>query len=201
MRIAIPLLGLTFLGAVAVAQTPMRDAAASVLVRSLTIISNDLPEPERLQVAHTFKDCTCPLLEISSRVKVKLNDLGYAQATAEIPHLAVLLDTPAAGPTDISVLVIAGPKYRIDAILIKGAVAFPKEEIITQLPVSPGALFNATAIGNGLENIRKLYSSKSYMNFGAMPMLQFDETRHTVVLTIDIDEGQPPGNGSHSHST
>jgi outer membrane protein assembly factor BamA len=97
-------------------------------------------------------------------------------------------------------LVTAGAKYRIDAILIKGTVAFPKEEIITQLPVSPGALFNATAIGNGLENIRKLYSSKSYMNFGARPMLQFDETRHTVVLTIDIDEGQPPGNGNHSHS-
>jgi hypothetical protein len=72
----------------------MRDATASVLVRSLTIISSDLPEPERLQVAHAFKDCTCPLLEISSRVKVKLKDLGYAQATAEIPNLAVLLDTP-----------------------------------------------------------------------------------------------------------
>lgn len=193
MRIAIPFLGLAFLASAAVAQTPTQEEAASVRVHSLTIISNDLPEPERLQVAQAFKDCTCPLLEISTRVKVKLGDLGYAQATAEIPHLVGLLDAPPAGPADIAVLVTAGARYRIDGIVIKGAVAFPMEEIVTQVPLSPGGLFNATAIGKGLNNVRKLYEAKSYMHFGVMPTLQFDDAQHTVVVTIDIDEGQPSG--------
>jgi Surface antigen variable number repeat len=195
MRIAIFLLGLASLGAGAVAQTPTREASAPVHVRSLTIISKDLPEPERLQVAHAFKDCTCPLLEISSRIKWKLYDLGYGQATAEIPHLADLLAAPPTGPVDISVLVTAGAKYRIDVIVIKGAIAFPKEDIIPQLPVAPGDVFNATAMVKGLDNIRKLYASKGYMNFVAIPTLQYDETQHMVVLTIDIDEGQPSGSG------
>jgi hypothetical protein len=198
IRIALFLLGLSSLGAGAVAQTPSREANARVHVRSLTVISKDLPEPERLQVAHAFKDCTCPLLEISSRIKWKLYDLGYGQATAEIPHLADLLAAPPAGPVDISVLVTAGPKYRIDIIVVKGAIAFPRDEIMSQLQVAPGDLFNATAIIKGLDNIRKLYAGKGYMNFVAIPTLQYDGTQHTVVLTIDIDEGQPSSSGSNS---
>jgi hypothetical protein len=195
MRIAFSLLGLAFLGASTVAQAPAQESSALIQVRSLTIISKDLPGPERVKVAHAFEGRTCPLLEISSRVKAELSDLGYAEATAEIPRIADLLSVPPATPADITVLVTLGARYRIDRIVIKGAMAFPRDEITPQFPVVRGDLFNATAIGRGLDNIRKLYASKGYMNFGAFPTLQYDEIRHTVVLTINIDEGKRAGSG------
>jgi outer membrane protein assembly factor BamA len=51
-------------------------------------------------------------------------------------------------------------------------------------------LFNATAIGKGLDNVKKLYASKGYLQFGAIPRPQFDEVRHTITLILDISEGE-----------
>jgi outer membrane protein assembly factor BamA len=55
----------------------------------------------------------------------------------------------------------------------------------------PGDLFSGTAIGKGLDGLKKLYQSKGYVNFGAIPQLQMDEVHHTVTLIPDIREGKP----------
>jgi outer membrane protein assembly factor BamA len=52
-----------------------------------------------------------------------------------------------------------------------------------------GDKFNHTAIGQGLERLRWLYGDYGYITFTAVPGLQLDKDRGTVVLTISIDEG------------
>ena len=41
------------------------------------------------------------------------------------------------------------------------------------LPIKDGDWFNATAIGKGLENLKKAYGSLGYINFGAVPKLSY----------------------------
>jgi outer membrane protein insertion porin family len=55
--------------------------------------------------------------------------------------------------------------------------------------VPTGDKFNHTAVGKGLERLRQLYGDYGYINFTAVPTLQLDKDRGTVVLTISIDEG------------
>ena len=43
----------------------------------------------------------------------------------------------------------------------------------------------------GLEDLRKLYETKGYVNFAAVPETSIDESRRTIDLFVDIDEGKP----------
>jgi hypothetical protein len=56
--------------------------------------------------------------------------------------------------------------------------------------VPVGDKFNHTAIGQGLERLRQLYGDHGYINFTAVPTLQLDKDRATVVVTISMDDGQ-----------
>jgi len=59
------------------------------------------------------------------------------------------------------------------------------------VPTKDGELFNATAVGKGLDNLRKAYGSLGYINFTAVPTPRIDDAKHLVFLDIDIDEGKP----------
>ena len=57
--------------------------------------------------------------------------------------------------------------------------------------IKDGDWFSATAVGKGLENLKKAYGQLGYINFGAIPKLTYDDQKKTVSLIIDIDEGKP----------
>ena len=78
-----------------------------------------------------------------------------------------------------------------------GAITFTGNKEITNVkalratfPIKDGDWFSATAIGKGLDNLKKAYGSLGYINFGAIPKLSYDEAKKTVSMDIDIDEGK-----------
>jgi outer membrane protein assembly factor BamA len=52
-----------------------------------------------------------------------------------------------------------------------------------------GNKFDHKAVGQGLERLRLIYGDHGYINFTAVPTLQIDRDRGTVVLTVSIDDG------------
>ena len=78
----------------------------------------------------------------------------------------------------------------IQAVLFEGSRSFSAEQLRDTFNVPVGGKFNHTAIGKGLERLRQLYGDYGYINFTAVPTLQLDKDRGTVVLTISIDDGQ-----------
>src|ERR1700683_855207 len=80
-------------------------------------------------------------------------------------------------------------QYRLEAVLFEGSRAFTPEQLKETFDVPVGEKFKHTAIGQGLERLRQLYGDYGYINFTAVPTLQLDKNRGTVVLTISIDEG------------
>ncbi len=161
-----------------------------VSVRKLTIVSDDLPESVRLQIVEEYQGRTFPLDELTERIRQNLRDRGYAKAWAEIPQPSAALSGPPPQSVDISVRISAGEQYTLSGFSIEGAQALSQDEIIKQFSVHPGDPFNATAIQQGLDQLRKLYVSKGYVYLGVIPRLQMDDVRRTVTVILDIKEGK-----------
>jgi len=171
-------------------QSAVSSANTPVLVRSLTIDSDDLPESDRLEIVQSYQGGRYPLEELMQRIRQNVRDRGYAKASLEFPQRASIPAGQPPQPMDISVRVSAGARYTFSGFSIEGARALSQDEIIQQFAFHPGDFFNATAIGKGLDRLKRLYGSKGYVNFGVIPQLQMDDVRHTVALILEIKEGK-----------
>jgi outer membrane protein assembly factor BamA len=186
----ISLLCLPLLAIAASAQSPVQDEGPTIQVHRLNIISSDLPPSEAATVKAAVEGDSFPALEISPRIHQLLADEGYAHADVQIVNLYALLQSPPRGPTTVSVSVKAGAQYRLEAIVIEGASAFPAQEVLEQFPIHSGDLWSVTAIGTGLNRLNKFYVARGYLHVAVVPTEQTDEVRHTIVLRLSLREGE-----------
>jgi hypothetical protein len=80
-------------------------------------------------------------------------------------------------------------QYRIESVFFEGSRSFSSDQLKRAFNVPIGGKFNDTAIGQGLERLKQLYGDDGYINFTAVPQLQLNRERGTIVLTISIDDG------------
>ena len=191
MRFATGILTFLVFVSAGLCQDTDRAPGNPVNVRSLTVVSGDLPAVDRQRIVRALQGGTYPQEELGERVRQSLRDLGYYNAQVETPHLAAIAETPLPRAADVTIQVESGAQYNCGDIHFQGASLFTPDQLRRQTPLEAGSLFNATAVGKGLEGLKNLYVEKGYLNFGAIPKQEVDETHHTVDLTIDIDEGQP----------
>ena len=178
--------------AAAGASTPSVASPADmpVQVHSLKIDSNDLPESDQTEIIQDYQGGTYPLLELTERIRQALRDRGLAKASVEIVQPTATPQGPPPLSADVLARVSAGAKYTLGGFSIKGAQELSQDEIIQQFTVHPGDLFNATAIGEGLIRLKKLYEARGYVHFEVIPQLETDEVRHTITLILNIKEGR-----------
>ena len=141
------------------------------------------------------------LEEDTERVRQAYRDKGYYNAAVEEPKtqirdqggLNMFTFRPNKGKRiDILMPIEEGARYRLGAITFTGNKAVSNEKALRgTFAVKDGDWFNATLISKGLENLKKAYGQLGYINFGAIPKPVFDDTKKTVSLDIDIDEGKP----------
>jgi hypothetical protein len=75
-------------------------------------------------------------------------------------------------------------QYRLEEVIFEGGRFFSAKRLYDTFHVPVGDKVNHTAAGQGLERLRELYGDYGYINFTAVPTLQLDKDRGTVVLTI-----------------
>ena len=141
------------------------------------------------------------LEEDTERVRRAMQDRGYFRAAVADPithirnegGLSFLTFRPRKGKRiDIKIPVEEGQRYRLGGVTFTGNTHVQNVKALrAQFPTKDGEWFNATAIGKGLENLRKAYNSLGYINFTAVPTPRVDDAKHEVFLDIDIDEGKP----------
>jgi beta-lactamase regulating signal transducer with metallopeptidase domain len=177
--------------------SPSKDATRTALppvslvqVRTLTIISSELPITERLRTTRALEGGTYEVEELKERVQDNLRNMGYARATVEDPHLSgISLETPQPRSANVSIQVSPGKKYRLEAVIFEGGHSFSAEQLRDAFHVAGGGEFNVRAIREGLERLRRLYLKDGRINFTAVPELEYDEDRRTVVVKVNVDEG------------
>ncbi len=140
------------------------------------------------------------LEEDTERVRQAYRDKGYANAAVEEPKTQIRDEgglnwftfRPRKGKRiDIQLTIEEGGRYRLGTITFTGNKQITNQKALrAQFSLKDGDWFNATAIGKGLDNLKKAYGSLGYINFGAVPTVKTDDQKKTVSLNIDIDEGK-----------
>jgi len=127
--------------------------------------------------------------EAAEQVRATYQNSGYFKA--EVEAKAVPIGREAAPRYDIVVQVLqTGKQYRLGDLQLIHRTAFPERRLRDLFPVQRGEIFNREKIARGLDNLRRLYGSKGYVNFTSVPDTKFDEQQAIVNLQVDIDEGR-----------
>ncbi len=187
----LPIALLPLLVIAAIAQDRPATLAGVYRVHKLTLVSSDLPRTERGRIVHAFQGGTYNVDELSERVRFKLRDKGYELVEVGTPQITRVRPTQSACEADVSFAVRTGNQYRLGGITFTGDSVFSTDQLRAQFHVDDGAIFNTTEIAKGLENLKELYGTEGYANFGAIPTQQYDKSRHTISLAVDIDRGFP----------
>ena len=187
MRVVLVAAIAVLLGACSAVKAQEDTAEPAVTVHSLTINASDLPAAETQRLAQKFQGGKYVPEELAERVLQAVRDEGYFEAKCRLDGVK---DSEDGQTADIQLRVTAGSQYKLAGIRFTGSTLFPAQQARALFEIEDGALFNATAIGRGLERLKDLYAESGYINVGGVPTPQIDESRHTVALTIDVDQGK-----------
>jgi len=84
-----------------------------------------------------------------------------------------------------------GAQYKIKKIDIMGDLILPKEQILEFIQSKETSLYDRESIRNDILSISDAYSNKGFANVNVMPMVDRNDTDHTMSITYSINKGQP----------
>ena len=88
----------------------------------------------------------------------------------------------------ITINVEENDQYRVGEVKITGNKQFNEAVVRAILGLVPGEIFNEERLRKSFDNLKKLYGSRGYINFTAVPLQDFDEAKKVVNLNINVDE-------------
>ncbi len=88
----------------------------------------------------------------------------------------------------ITINIEENDQYRVGEVKVTGAKQYPEAFIRLVLGLVPGEVFNEERLRKSFENLKKIYGGRGYINFTAVPIQDFDETKKVVNLNINVDE-------------
>jgi outer membrane protein assembly factor BamA len=126
--------------------------------------------------------------EMGERLRAAFQDRGYFKV--EVKSLRVKLRDPLGVPKPVTLEgeVSEGPQYKLADVSFVNNHAFPVAKLRQQFPLKKGALMEREKVASGLESLRKLYGTRGYLDFVAIPETNFGSNA-TVSLTVTIEEG------------
>jgi Surface antigen variable number repeat len=189
MRFLVGFLLVSSLANAVLGQSRPVEPACCVRIGSLTIESKTLSAADRERIVRLLREKTYPESEIGERVREAVRTLGYINAVVEEPQLS--FQAQERDIADVTVKVDPGVQYRLAEIRFEGETVLPPQQLRDAFSQQRGDLFNATKLGAGMERLRELYANRGYINMVASPAVMTDESRRTINLVLEVDEGQP----------
>jgi len=119
-----------------------------------------------------------------------LKSRGYFKAIVREPVVETVTESKQQKVVNMTVQVDPGLQYRLSAIRFARATQFDAKRLRAFFPVQQGEIFNTHRIGRGMEVLRRAYGEKGFVNFTAVPYLDFDDQNGTIALTWDLEEGK-----------
>jgi outer membrane protein assembly factor BamA len=128
--------------------------------------------------------------EAVERVRAGWQDHGYFKVQVDSEE-RTLTSNPASRRIALSFHVNEGLQYSLGEITFKNNKAISDVVALRGLfPINDGDIISREKIAEGLENLRRAYGDRGYINFTSVPNTQFDDERKSISLDIDVDEGK-----------
>jgi outer membrane protein assembly factor BamA len=151
----------------------------------------ELTQIARALEAHTYVDDPRWLEELAARIQDAFQQRGFFKSLVEEPRSRQLAGTPIERRFAVSMSVDAGARYRLNRIDFRNSTQFSYDKLRAFLPIYDGDLFDTHAIQGGLENLRKAYGVKGFLNFSMVPSFNIDEPHALITLILDLAEDKP----------
>lgn len=126
--------------------------------------------------------------EMEQRLRAAFQDRGYFKV--KVKSLSFKPRDPLGVPKPVTLEgdVDEGPQYKLADVSFANNHAFPVAKLRQQFPLKKGALMERGKIASGLESLRKLYGTRGYLDYIAIPETRFG-SNVTANLNITIEEG------------
>jgi len=138
----------------------------------------------RLGPGHYFVDVACSGYAGLHLDDVDVQAIRHTTLNVMLPRISSALGLSQA---NIGAPAVA-EHYRIGNIRIIGYKVFNELLIRAVLGVDSGEVFDESLLRKGLNDLKKFYGSRGYINFTAVPVLDFDQAGRLVELKIEGDE-------------
>lgn len=167
---------------------------ANLVVKSVEITNDSLVSSEHLHrlqqeiTKHAYRESAQD--KIAARARYELLKQGYFKADVSVSDLHVLSETPDQRTVAVTLRISEGQQYRLAQIDFSYNTAFASAQLRKAFPINDHDVFDTEKIRLGLEELRKLYASKGYINFTPVPNTYSNDQAGTVALRVDIDEGK-----------
>jgi outer membrane protein insertion porin family len=113
---------------------------------------------------------------------------GYFKAEVQITAHPLTADE-GHPRVSVDIEIKQGLEYKLRRIELAGQKAFSAEQLRPFFPIRSGEVFDVEKIREGLDNLRKVYGNRGYINATPVPDTKPDDTYAVVDLSIEIDEG------------
>jgi outer membrane protein assembly factor BamA len=173
------------------AQSPISQIG-EVTVASLDVTSGSVVSSEHLsQITQEFESHSLnpnQLQEMVERARYGLQREGYFKADVSLNdvHPIDLIG----GTIAVTLAIEEGQQFHLQQIGFSGNRELPESQLRQQFEIADGDVFDVEQIRKGLDQLRRLYARRGYINFTPVPNTEPDEDRALVTLTIDCDEGK-----------
>lgn len=81
-----------------------------------------------------------------------------------------------------------GSQYHLGDIRFVRSTVFPEHQLREAVPLRDVAIFDVSLVREGMEQLRKLYSARGYIDFTATPETNVDDWLERISLVFRLDE-------------
>ncbi len=157
---------------------------------------------------HDYDDNKEGLDELLERVRDAWQEQGYFNVKVEYSGTQFLDEDSESRTVAMTVKVDGGKQYRLDEIHFgktptEGAGPLPSAPTVPEerwqftaeqlrgfFPIQQGDIFDTHKIQRGLEELRKAYGARGFINFTTVPNPKIDEASDRITLLSEIEEGR-----------
>ncbi len=134
------------------------------------------------------------VLEI--RIRGAWDEQGFFKVMID-RHSEVVSSDSAYEHVIVTIRVDPGPQYRLGDVRFRSSdpddpetLVFPREELRKLLDLQEGDILNVMKIRESLDALKKLYSSRGYIDFVPTPLTEVDDDTRRIALVLELSEGR-----------
>ena len=83
-----------------------------------------------------------------------------------------------------------GPRYRLKDITFAGGTVFPAARLRLLFPINDGDVFSTSRVRQGINELRRVYGGRGYINFTPVPDTEINDEDRTIRVRFEPDEGK-----------